>query len=217
MTPRMRFSTGMSAHAKMDRQVVELLSATRFVAHQVLLFVRSYYQRPCPSPPYHSPSAYFFLFFTFFLHPRCLTALHVSSLSTTPSSSSFCPQKLDTVEADTVWADFTCTLGFPIMGIWPNGSDGTDVNAVHVGPTSYHPSQPSYVVTADDSGRIKLFNAPCVVEDAPCRSYGGHSSHVSSVRWVGGAQGPPCVVSTGGNDGGVLLWELEEISKKDKP
>ena len=38
----------------------------------------------------------------------------------------------DTLEADTEWSSLTCVLGFNVMGIWPKGSDGTDVNAVDV-------------------------------------------------------------------------------------
>ena len=48
------------------------------------------------------------------------------------------------------------------MGIWPDVSDGTDVNSVSISNDS------KYVVTADDYGSVKIFNAPCVVEDAPC-------------------------------------------------
>ena len=38
----------------------------------------------------------------------------------------------DSLESDTVWFTETCVLGFPVMGIWPPGSDGTDINAVDV-------------------------------------------------------------------------------------
>lgn len=51
---------------------------------------------------------------------------------------------------------------------------------------SYHapplfPSQ--FLVTADDQGLVKLFNYPCVVDDAPHRAYRGHSSHVMGVKF----------------------------------
>jgi hypothetical protein len=33
-------------------------------------------------------------------------------------------------QRDTAWASYTNTLGFSVMGIWPDGTDGTDINAV---------------------------------------------------------------------------------------
>ena len=28
------------------------------------------------------------------------------------------------------WATYTCPIGFEALGIWPEGADGTDINAV---------------------------------------------------------------------------------------
>ena len=47
------------------------------------------------------------------------------------------------------------------MGIWPDASDGTDINALSMSSCG------RYIVTADDFGSIKIFAAPSVVEDAP--------------------------------------------------
>lgn len=33
-------------------------------------------------------------------------------------------------QRNTPWSTFSCRLGFSVMGIWPDFSDGTDVNAV---------------------------------------------------------------------------------------
>jgi hypothetical protein len=39
--------------------------------------------------------------------------------------------KQETVnQRDTPWATWTCTLGFNVMGMWQDGMDGTDINAV---------------------------------------------------------------------------------------
>ena len=70
---------------------------------------------------------------------------------------------LDSLEADTQWQTETCVLGFPVMGIWPPDSDGTDVNSVDVLPSK------GLVATGDDSGRLNLFNYPCVAKHAPRR------------------------------------------------
>ncbi|WIA35025.1 hypothetical protein OEZ86_003516 [Tetradesmus obliquus] len=100
---------------------------------------------------------------------------------------------------DTAWASFSSTLGFPVMGIWPPDSDGTDINSADRSP------QGDLLLTADDSGKVKLFNCPCVVEDAPGRCYGGHSSHVTCVRW---SADQSYAVSTGGHDRALLQWRL---------
>jgi Ca2+-binding EF-hand superfamily protein/WD40 repeat protein len=44
----------------------------------------------------------------------------------------------DTVEADTNWSSWTCVLGFPVMGVWPEYTDGTDVNSVHISSDGKH-------------------------------------------------------------------------------
>ena len=62
------------------------------------------------------------------------------------------------------------------------------------------------VVTADDFGGVKIFNFPCLVEDAPFVRYGGHSSHVSSVSFL---QGDKFVVSGGSADRTVILWRYD--------
>ena len=35
---------------------------------------------------------------------------------------------------DKTWASWTCTIGWPVQGIWPANSDGTDVNACDRSP-----------------------------------------------------------------------------------
>jgi microtubule-associated protein-like 6 len=108
---------------------------------------------------------------------------------------------------DTSWTTYSCCLGFPVMGIWPPDSDGTDINALDRSPTS------ELVLTADDKGKVKLFNWPCVVEDAPSYCYGGHSSHVTSVRW---SSDQSYAVSTGGHDRAVFQWKLVPALSKEQ-
>lgn len=50
---------------------------------------------------------------------------------------------------DTPWASWTNVLGFPVMGIWPDCSDGTDINAAHRSPNGRH------LLTADDFGKVR--------------------------------------------------------------
>ncbi len=84
----------------------------------------------------------------------------------------------DALESDTQWATETCTLGFSVMGIWPKNADGTDINAVDVQTSA------RLVATADDFGKVKVFNYPCVAKHAPSVAMSGHCSHVVGVKFL---------------------------------
>lgn len=49
---------------------------------------------------------------------------------------------------DDEWLTRTNVLGFAVMGIWPDCSDGTDINAADRSPCG------KYVLTSDDSGKV---------------------------------------------------------------
>jgi len=116
------------------------------------------------------------------------------------------------------WGTQTCVLGWPVQGIWPSGADGSDINAV-----DRHHSH-KYAATSDDFGQVKIFRYPCVKENSKSVSGDGHSSHVTCVRWAQhsstthgtssdkNAADNTCdyMVSTGGNDKCVFVWEVKE-------
>eukprot|EP01041_Mallomonas_annulata_P001002 gene1002-1969_t len=102
--------------------------------------------------------------------------------------------------ADVKWATWTCTLGWPVQGIWPEGADGTDINAVDRSHSGH------LLVTADDFGKVKLFRYPCVTEKSMFKEFSGHSSHVTNVRWTLDDH----LISVGGNDKCVFVWSLTE-------
>jgi WD40 repeat protein len=63
------------------------------------------------------------------------------------------------------------------------------------------------LATADDSGKVKLFKYPCVVEKgAQFNEYMGHSSHVTKCKF---SAGDTYLVTTGGHDKTVLIWETD--------
>lgn len=105
---------------------------------------------------------------------------------------------MDTVR-NLQWATSTCTLGFSTFGIWPDGADGTDINAAcrsHDG---------SLLASADDFGKVHLFSFPCSQPRAPSHEYSGHSSHVTNVAFL---HDDSHLISTGGKDTSVLQWVL---------
>jgi len=105
------------------------------------------------------------------------------------------------------WRTNTVVLGFEAMGIWPPGSDGTDVNSVDVSKES------GLLAAADDFGTLKLFNYPCIVKHAPGRTYGGHCSHVVNTRFYndGHNNSTTHLATTGGNDAALISWSVKPI------
>jgi len=139
-------------------------------------------------------------------------------------------------QRDAVFETYSCALGFSVMGIWPDGSDGTDINAVdraRVGqPFVTDKSDENsgtksvsfplgdaglehagYVVTADDFGKIKLFNYPCVFNDAPYREYKGHASHAMCARFTCDDRR---VITAGGRDRAMLQFVTTGV-RLDEP
>ncbi|XP_029781594.1 echinoderm microtubule-associated protein-like 2 isoform X1 [Suricata suricatta] len=97
------------------------------------------------------------------------------------------------------WATTTCVLGFGVFGIWSEGADGTDINAV----ARSHDGK--LLVSADDFGKVHLFSYPCCQPRALSHKYGGHSSHVTNVAFL---WDDSMALSTGGKDTSVLQWRV---------
>ena len=106
-----------------------------------------------------------------------------------------------------IWRTETCPLGFAVMGIWPKFSDGTDVNGIDV---LNHGKQDEnkLVVTGDDDAKVNLLNYPCVVKHAPRKTYGGHGAHVTNVRFFQQSDGTTAIVSAGGRDASLIVWDV---------
>ena len=113
---------------------------------------------------------------------------------------------VDQSQRDTEWDTWTCQLGFPVMGIWSDNMDGTDINAVD------RSSRGGHVVVADDNGQVRMLNFPCVIDKAPSHAFPGHSSHVPNVRWLADDRR---VVSAGGHDRTLFQWRI--VGDDDTP
>ncbi|XP_036131482.1 echinoderm microtubule-associated protein-like 2 isoform X1 [Molossus molossus] len=97
------------------------------------------------------------------------------------------------------WATATCVLGFGVFGIWSEGADGTDINAV----ARSHDGK--LLASADDFGKVHLFSYPCCQPRALSHKYGGHSSHVTNVAFL---WDDSMALTTGGKDTSILQWRV---------
>lgn len=100
---------------------------------------------------------------------------------------------------DLAWATYTCTLGFQVFGVWPEGSDGTDLNAICRSPDQ------KLLATGDDFGKVHLFSYPCSQFRTSSHAYGGHSSHVTNVSFL---HEDSHLISTGGKDTSIMQWRV---------
>ena len=97
------------------------------------------------------------------------------------------------------WNTWTCVLGWPVQGIFP-GVDGTDVNTVCRNDGG------EYMATGDDFQKVNLFKFPSTGPNSGHKTYNGHASHVTGVRFM---LGDNFLVSTGGNDKTNIIWKTD--------
>ncbi|KFO23296.1 Echinoderm microtubule-associated protein-like 4 [Fukomys damarensis] len=102
---------------------------------------------------------------------------------------------------DTDWTTYTCVLGFHVFGVWPEGSDGTDINAL------VRSHNRKVIAVADDFCKVHLFQYPCSKAKAPSHKYSAHSSHVTNVSFT---HNDSHLISTGGKDMSIIQWKLVE-------
>uniref|UniRef100_A0A8C8DJB6 EMAP like 4 n=1 Tax=Oryzias sinensis TaxID=183150 RepID=A0A8C8DJB6_9TELE len=112
---------------------------------------------------------------------------------------------------DIDWATYTCVLGYHVFGVWPEGSDGTDINAL------VRSHNRKVIALADDFCKVHLFAYPCSTFKAPSRKYSAHSSHVTNVSFL---YNDSHLISTGGKDTSIMQWRLvgkASLSLTDSP
>ncbi|XP_028279569.1 echinoderm microtubule-associated protein-like 4 [Parambassis ranga] len=102
---------------------------------------------------------------------------------------------------DIDWATYTCVLGYHVFGVWPEGSDGTDINAL------IRSHNRKVIALADDFCKVHLFAYPCSTAKAPSHKYSAHSSHVTNVSFL---YNDSHLISTGGKDTSIIQWRLVE-------
>ncbi|XP_030051644.1 echinoderm microtubule-associated protein-like 4 isoform X2 [Microcaecilia unicolor] len=124
-----------------------------------------------------------------------------------PSGCKLIRNRSDCKDID--WATYTCVLGFQVFGVWPEGSDGTDINAV------VRSHNRRVIAVADDFCKVHLFQYPCSKPKAPSHKFSAHSSHVTNVSFT---HNDGHLISTGGKDMSIIQWKLIEkvsVSQND--
>jgi len=119
----------------------------------------------------------------------------------------------ESVVVDNEWSSWSCILGWPVVGVFREGSDGTDVNSAHISDAKDEKDGYRVIATSDDFGKVNLFRYPALKVKCPMKSFDGHSSHVTRVRFNADAS---YVFSTGGNDLSLFQWKhVPEPTKQE--
>lgn len=100
---------------------------------------------------------------------------------------------------DEAWSTWSCVLGWPVQGIWPPCSDGSDINAVR------RSNSRRVLATVDDFSQVKLFKYPNPIKNSGFNVYKGHSSHVTNCTFFDNY-----LITTGGNDKSIFQWKFTE-------
>jgi WD40 repeat protein len=118
------------------------------------------------------------------------------------------PDGMTTLIDTSIWATSTCKLGWEVAGVFPQGADGTDINAVDAS------ADRKTLVAADDFGSICVYKFPVLKNSQPCRRITGHSEHVTRARFLNNEKETEnYIISAGGNDRTYIQWK--EVALKE--
>ena len=89
---------------------------------------------------------------------------------------------------DEFWDTWTATLGWPVQGIWPKESKGTDIDSVDRSELKHPEGLFFYLryhllAKGDDFGFVSVHKYPAIPKNCDSVAERGHSSHVTCVRW----------------------------------
>jgi hypothetical protein len=91
-------------------------------------------------------------------------------------------------------------------------ADGANTNSIN---RLCRSTDGELLVTSDDASHLKLFNHPCIVEDAPFSGpFFAHASHVPAAVFL---RGDEHVASAGGSDRTVMLWRVVRTGGEREP
>jgi len=105
---------------------------------------------------------------------------------------------------DEKWATFSCILGWPVQGIWPEYGESEYLNMVD---RSNNKTSGGYQILAktDKGGNVSLLRYPCLGKKSKASIGVGHSSVVTNLKF---SLKDEYLYSTGGDDSCVFQWSV---------
>ncbi|XP_015605282.1 echinoderm microtubule-associated protein-like CG42247 isoform X2 [Cephus cinctus] len=110
-------------------------------------------------------------------------------------------EKSPLVMKDVKWYTHNCTVGYMVSGMWNNRY----YPLTTVLTTSSRSAAHDMLVSGDAEGYLRLFRYPCTSTKAEYAEEKVYSSQVATARFLYNDQN---VVTVGGTDAALMLWEL---------
>ncbi|XP_044754220.1 echinoderm microtubule-associated protein-like CG42247 [Coccinella septempunctata] len=116
---------------------------------------------------------------------------------------SLSPEKSPIVMKDVKWYTHNCTVGFMVAGMWNNRF----YPMTSIISTASRSAAHDLLISGDTDGYLRLFRYPCLSPKAEYNEEKLYSGTVACARFLFNDRN---VVTVGGTDAALMLWELTE-------
>ncbi|XP_065155332.1 echinoderm microtubule-associated protein-like CG42247 isoform X3 [Atheta coriaria] len=116
---------------------------------------------------------------------------------------SLSPEKSPIAMKDVKWHSHNATVGFLVSGIWNNRF----YPMTSIISTACRSAAHDLLVSGDTDGYLRLFRYPCISTKAEYNEEKSYSGQVACARFLYNDRN---IVTVGGTDAGLMLWELTE-------
>ncbi|GBP26157.1 Echinoderm microtubule-associated protein-like CG42247 [Eumeta japonica] len=111
------------------------------------------------------------------------------------------PEKSPIAMKDVKWSTYNATVGFLVSGMWNNRFYPMTSLISSASRSAAH----DLLISGDTDGYLRLFRYPCASSKAEYNEIKVYSGNVWCARFLFNDR---CLVTTGGNDAALMLWEL---------
>ncbi|XP_055525542.1 echinoderm microtubule-associated protein-like CG42247 isoform X2 [Wyeomyia smithii] len=118
---------------------------------------------------------------------------------------SLSPEKSPIAMKDVKWMTNNNTVGFMVAGMWNNRYYAAPANTI-ITTTSRNAAQ-DLIVSGDSDGYLRLFRYPCITPRAEFTEAKVYSGTLACVKFL---HGNHSLVTVGGTDASLMIWELTE-------
>ncbi|XP_045445645.1 echinoderm microtubule-associated protein-like CG42247 [Melitaea cinxia] len=111
------------------------------------------------------------------------------------------PEKSPIAMKDVKWFTYNATVGFLVSGMWNNRFYPMTSLITAASRSSAH----DLLISGDSDGHLRLFRYPCASPKAEYNEVKVYSGSVYAARFLFNDR---CLVTSGGSDAALMLWEL---------